>query len=689
MPDPKDRLYDLLPVYIRRRDLESGGPLRALLQVIAEQVCTVESDIAQLYQNWFIETCESWAVPYIGDLIGHRPLHEGGRAANPDEGDCGSNPIVSVRRDVANTIHYRRRKGTLALLEVLAREVAGWPARAVEFGRLMAVCQSLNHLRPERGRTIDLRAGDALDLAGSAFDLLPRNVDLRGPYTPGGVGIFVFRLKTYSATRSLAYCASEADDAGEHCFTFSPVGADIALFHQPFPDPDPVRVASEWNLPGPIRRRALSQRIEEGLVIASPVYYGEGQSVAIWAGSKAKSPVPANCVLPADLSGWAFIPPPGRVALDPELGRIAFHPNEIPPQVLVTYHYGFSADLGGGEYACPDSPSDDAVVYRIGGSGREPKRLLRTTLEKWKHEKPANAVIEIGDSSTYEEEESHIHLDEGQSLTVRAAAGARPVIRSIHLSGERGGRLILEGLMIAGRVEVTGDLESLRVRHCTLFPGHHGAGRPAWGILLRNTAARLVVQHSILGPIQIERTQNDEPSAVRVSDSILDAGGGAHAAICEPGGETAWAVLTVKRSTVLGKILAHAIHLAEDSIFVGRVICSTRQSGCMRFCYVPPRSRTPARHNCQPDLAVAGLAQDACAAAEAQISPVFESVRYGDATYCQLSDVCPDEIRRGASDESEMGVFHDLFQPQRGDNLAMRLEEYVPAAFKAVTWFAT
>jgi hypothetical protein len=65
-----DRLYKLLPAIYRQRDVEQGMPLRALLQVIAEQVNLVEADIAQLYENWFIETCQDWVVPYIGDLVG-------------------------------------------------------------------------------------------------------------------------------------------------------------------------------------------------------------------------------------------------------------------------------------------------------------------------------------------------------------------------------------------------------------------------------------------------------------------------------------------------------------------------------------------------------------------------------------------------------------------------------------------
>src|SRR5947199_8377047 len=129
-----DRLYQLLPAVYRQQDAETGWQLQALLRVIAEQVQDVEDDIKQLYENWFIETCEEWVVPYIGDLIGYQQVHEAGEpggVATPRE--LQRERILIPRQDVANTIGARRRKGTLALLEELALEVGGWPARAVEF----------------------------------------------------------------------------------------------------------------------------------------------------------------------------------------------------------------------------------------------------------------------------------------------------------------------------------------------------------------------------------------------------------------------------------------------------------------------------------------------------------------------------------------------------------------------------
>src|SRR5215218_10147531 len=153
-----DFLYELLPVYYRQRDVEQGLPLQALLRVIGEQVDVVEEDIAQLYENWFIETCQDWSVPYIGDLIGYQPVHEAGEPGEVSTPQGQQrNKILVPRREVANTIRYRRRKGTLALLELLARDVAGWPARAVEFYQMLSGSQHLNHQRPARARVLDLR----------------------------------------------------------------------------------------------------------------------------------------------------------------------------------------------------------------------------------------------------------------------------------------------------------------------------------------------------------------------------------------------------------------------------------------------------------------------------------------------------------------------------------------------------
>ena len=69
------QLLELLPILYRLRDADSGA-MEGLLAVIAEQAAVLEENLEQLYDDLFIETCAEWAVPYIGDLIGYRPLHQ-------------------------------------------------------------------------------------------------------------------------------------------------------------------------------------------------------------------------------------------------------------------------------------------------------------------------------------------------------------------------------------------------------------------------------------------------------------------------------------------------------------------------------------------------------------------------------------------------------------------------------------
>src|SRR5690606_36531298 len=216
--------------------------------------------------------------------------------------------------------------------------------------------------------TAGLRDGDALDLLDGPFDTMAHTVDVRrigsartrGWHNIPSVGLFVWRLKPYSVTRAPAYCY---ESYGSSNFSFSVPGNDAPIFTLPSPEPSPHHVAGPLNVPAPIRRRALEREVSS--------YYGEGRSFAIWvdgwAGYSSDAPLPPEVIIAADLSGWAYHPPRGKVAVDPVLGRIAFPPRQLPRNgVWVSYHYGFSDDIGGGEYERTLSQPAEAVLYRVG-----------------------------------------------------------------------------------------------------------------------------------------------------------------------------------------------------------------------------------------------------------------------------------------------------------------------------------
>lgn len=804
-----DRLYNLLPVILRMRDAEGSEPLRALLQVIAEQVNVVEDDIRQMYDNWFIETAEDWVVPYIGDLIGYTPVHAAGQPGDPNAPrDATRNRILMPRREVANTLRYRRRKGALALLEELARDVAGWPSRAVEFYTLLGWTQNLNHLHLDRGRWADLRGGDALERLGGPFDSLSHGVDVRrinstltpGRYNIPSVGLFVWRLRSYSMTRAPA----SALKGNETRYFFNPLGHDTPLFARPVAETDPTHIAEEVNVPAPIRRRAFEERSHDAggtRTQASATYYGEGKSVAIWAdnwaGYRGPGPIPREQIRPANLADWQYQPQDGYLAVDPALGRIAF-PAEQPPDgpVIVTYHYGFSADIGGGEYERPIDTPADAVVYTVGDTDDAANRQYTTVgdaLDAWRSESPDHGVIEFARTwvyTLYSERPLVIELGRpGQSLQLRAAQRTRPILRLLDLGRGAadaltfrvapGTRVTLDGLLITGNAVVfkpyvarppgpaavtpaapkTGALPvppgaapaspdqpatgtaivhvpgaatgsdcpddqrpprpravDVVIQHCTLVPGWtlgpdcdpERGDEPS--LVIDEVNADVRIERTILGSIWVDEDEvTTDPIPIRLSDSILDATDldcdrPSCVALSRSGPRSPWyahAVLTVLRSTVFGRVLVHAIDLGENSIFYSPLQVARTQIGCLRFCYVTPVSRTPRRYECQPDTAVAALeASDGWAthpqavwdsrrAAEVRrVRPVFDSRQYGRPTYARLSLHCADEIRCGADDESEMGVYHDLYQPQRAANLRARLEEFTPAGLDVAILFA-
>lgn len=232
--EPPPRLvYDLLPVIHRLRDAEQPGlPLSALLSLVEDELLRLRDDVSGLYDDWFIETCAEWVVAYLGDLLGVQGLRP-----VPDS-------AVSGRALVANTIRYRRAKGTPAVLEQMARDVTGWPTRVVEYFALLGTTPHLDHVRPGLGGFASLRDPDGLALIGTAFDPSSRAVDVRhidsgrGRYQLPNIGLHLWRL---AAFRVEGGSARAVPGAGPGCWTFDPAGRDVPLFH---PAPPPAGTGS-------------------------------------------------------------------------------------------------------------------------------------------------------------------------------------------------------------------------------------------------------------------------------------------------------------------------------------------------------------------------------------------------------------------------------------------------------------
>jgi hypothetical protein len=632
------RIYELLPAIYRLRDAEQGEPLKALLSVIADQVGVIEEDLAQLYDDQFIETCNEWVVPYIGDLIGYRALHN----VVPR--------IGSQRAEVAHTIGFRRRKGTAAMLEQLARDVTGWNARAVEFFELLGWTQwTPNHIRPNNFYAPDLRRWESLEKINGSFDTVAHTVDVRhvatgqGKYNIQNIGIFLWRIAAYPLTESPAFQL----DAKR--FLFHPLGYDTQLFTNPVTEDEVTHLAEPVNVPAPISRRVLDAYLSN--------YYGAGKSIFL------QGITDPSKIVACDLSGWVHTPPAGKIAIDPVLGRIAFADAQTEPP-LVTFHYGFSDDMSGGEY-------DRAATFDALLSPVEKVPASHATIQDALNAVTAGGVVEISNSGRYNETLT-LNVNAGQRVELRAANEHRPTLvlgGDLIINGAADAEVTLNGLLISGgAVRVNGALRALRLRHCTLVPSVN----PSLFVDLPNVT--IEIDHCISGGLRVH-----ERSGLSITDSIVDATDVLAAAFAAANGADAGGTLQIADSTVIGTMHTLELQLASNSIFMADVRSEKKQEGCVRFCYLPLTSIVPRRYRCQPEDDSQAL----------RVRPQFTSLRYGDPGYGQLALRTAAEIRTGADDEAEMGVFHELYEPQRETNLRVRLAEYLRFGLEAGIFYVT
>jgi hypothetical protein len=507
----KEKIYELLPEIYRQKDAENGYPLKALFDILAEQVEIVQDDIIRLYKNWFIETCDEWVVPYIADLV---------RTKIPFP---VSDATYSQRAWVANTLRYRRRKGTLSMIEQMANDVTGWDAKAVEFFEILITTQYLNHLRPENLSTPDLRDTEKLGRLGTPFNTITHTLDVRhiskrrGLYNIPNIGIFLWRTKALPVNNAPAF------DHGDGKFSFNRLGYDEPLYNYPSRKREIGEEKREIDVSSPIRMRALDDSLTDYYYyyyedIESEQMHGESDSLTksikiIVDGNV----IPASDIVVCDLSDikdsdpivWAHRPEKGKVAIDPTLGRILFPISEMPKKSVHTYHYyGFSSEVGGGFYrrrTLAELDYDGEIAYYYydiaQSEVKTPRhdaaapiyKTLREAIAQWNVDGRKSAVFEIFDSEVYQETGIEIVVPANTTLVIRSSQQQQPILllsEPMQLKGEEGGvagggpgsikggaKIIFDGLLFntsSGNSLLfkilEGSLAGLSFHQCTLVP---------------------------------------------------------------------------------------------------------------------------------------------------------------------------------------------------------------------------
>jgi hypothetical protein len=687
-----DFLYNLLPAVYRQKDIALGQPLRALCATLQGQYDLLEADIGALYDDWFVETCEPWILAYLGELVAAGRL---GRRAHPG---------IDTRSLVANTLAYRRRKGTPATLERAVEEATGWPSRIVEARRLIAMTPSVARASAVVGANVDVRDARALAHLGGAFDGSPRTATVRpsGLYNLDRLGVFQWRLQSYPLEQVDAGAVAGRPERR----TFHPLGLDMPLFNRRFRRVDHEAAITESRLPTPLARHMFAADLAthpDGFADEAPfrIRLADPADPA-----RARTLKPADVVV-ADLSEWRRpAQADARAAVDPERGRLLLlDPKDEGARVTTDHSYGFAGDIGGGPYARAPSPLDSDRLRRgawLGeiweGAPDPPETDLQDLIDAWRRQPPdaeptpsdgpvsSDAVLTLPDSRTYAParaaggEPAAWRIDlkgrPGRNLAIVARSGERPCLAGALevVAGDEGGTLILDGLMIGGPVRVSGNL-MLIVRHCTILTPQGEPSICAHPGGLRPSDLHVLIDSSLVGPVRLppEGTQLD------IRDSIVD-GGGAEA-IGGAGGAGPGPQALITAATINGAARVRTVE-ASDSLFLCALVVEDTHRGYVRHSYLGAPSETPQRFKCLPP-------HDAPSGHGAPARPRFVSRRPGQPGYFYFSPGAPREILTGASDGLAMGAFHRLGEALRLDNFADALGEYAPYGVTVLTDYAS
>jgi hypothetical protein len=699
------KLWSLLPSIYRTLDpttefdptgatAQPPGPLEELVARIGATAAVLRRSIDRMWEDQSIESCDDWVIPYIAAQLATNLVS----SADPRE----------QRIDVAKTIYYRQRKGTIPLLEELAHDVTGWEARVVEMFR--RVGRARHGLDPPigwpQGRVVreqgtpeqslpvvtgllgrytgtpsggfaDLRHAYGARLAGTAFDELSYTADVRlgsgrsrspdivhgdgrpGWHNIGTLGVFLWRLQSVPVDQVAP--VADATHAGQ--YTFDPTGRDIRLFAAPLDAYDTAWIPrDEGQLPGPIDGALLKHALT---TLYAPVE--TGGSIQIYEGGE---PVTVDQISVHDASKYVIHPARGRFTV----------PGALPPAgpLLVGYRYGFSSTIGAGGYGrtVASAPAQGGSATVSGGGAAS------ITI--------SSGLVQIEDSLTYSSLSS---IPVNGDLVVSALDETRPLVRLASSSsltftgaGTSGNTLVLDGLFVSGGdVFLEGTFDQVTLSACTLDPGEwdastHAAKLAADGwplrpsrLVIAGTVGSLVIDRCILGPVVVA-TAPMPPGSVEtatLTDSILqDVVPGDHVFALDL---TTGTATTLSRCTVLGKAHLYRVE-ASETIFSDVASVEDCQHGCVRFSAFAPASVLPRQYQ------------------SVQLDPgqvLFASTTFGDPHYAALLPSVASDVGTGAENGSEMGAFSAENNPIKERSLLIKYQEYMPIGLAPVLIYVT
>ncbi|ULQ53243.1 hypothetical protein [Flavihumibacter fluvii] len=363
-----------------------------------------------------------------------------------------------------------------------------------------------------------------------------------------------------------------------------------------------------------------------------------------------------------------------KLSVDAENGLFLLKdPLPANEETIVSYHYGFSGDIGAGFYERRWILETNPVKH-IQNGGAIPAANLAV-----------NGIAQIDDSKTYS---SIADLAGITTMTLQAANEKRPYLRlgnDWNLTAIAAGAdtsLVLDGLWLGvegGKtvsIFLNGNFKCVTIRNCSIDPGNIGIkdinGKALLPVVIKvaGVVQNLCIESSITGPIQTQGAGVIE--TLSITDSIVQSTDPALNAISMDDGK-----LYLDRVTVFGNLDIHWLY-ATETIITGDVDTTDTQHGCFRFSAASKnKPGNPLQPNRLPHPFASFLfGKDS--------HHWFSSRQFGHPGFAQLSETAPEELVRGAENGSEMGVFAALLNPVKMDGLRSKVEEYMPFGLIAI-----
>ncbi len=404
--------------------------------------------------------------------------------------------------------------------------------------------------------------------------------------------------------------------------------------------------------------------------------YAAGQCRPIMGKTPIQHRIPVRC----DLSKY-IKPAAGLLAIDSDLGRVAFADHEKPRMPLsASFYHGFSSYLGAGAYYHDWDSVDESRIIRVSkrsapddtrhlrppadGVVSEVKifRTIQAAFDEVVSKGASRAadgvpwVIQIEDSEIYTE---NCHVTEAVACGVilRAAQFERPFWHGRLIwdgPAEKVTPLVaVEGVLLGHTPRFrSGRFKEIKFKDCTLLRNLmlledvRGEADRYPALYLENCIFRMRVSVYCYGTIDIKNSALDstKKNALVANRSEVQ----------------------IERSTILKKVRVKSLW-ASEAIFMDKVLAVNPQKGCIRYSRINPKGNSlPRVYKCT-------------------FAPVtFCNDLPWQSGYLKLKRGCNEAVTYWAENGGEIGVYHQAHYTLKQKNLAIKFNEYLPVGLQPV-----